>query len=377
MGSGASKGLQAAVDSVSKDELAQALSSLAEGDRAKLLAAIGAASATESTPAPPPGPPKTLTIKLSTGAEMPAIAFGCAFYDWKGMVAHGKDEASVQVPVALESGYRHLDTARSWGTEGAVGAALKAHIAAGVLKREDLFITAKVCHPMQSWVEGYEVDETLRFDFDDASLDVKKKVAEDVRESLANLGVDYVDMLLMHWPGNYCPHTGPAKDASRNRSMRQEIYEVFESFHRDGLAKGIGVCNFSKQHLQDLLADASIKPTVAHLEGTPYGLDDEMVAFCLANDVAVMAHQVFGTGSMGLFEDPVLSEVASKYDRSVAQVILRWLFQRGLGAIPRSSSRDHMTSNLDLDFTIESEDVERINSLNRNQHQRPDPNTIA
>lgn len=357
--------------SASEQQEVQAFSGLDEVHQPKLLSAISGELSNVSTQVPSPVHSKKLTIKLWTGAEMPAIAFGCAFYDWKGL-CQGKDQASVHIPAALESGYLHLDTARSWGTECPAGAALKERIAAGALRREDLFITAKVCHPMRSWVEGYQVIESLRFDFDDTSLDVKNKVAEDVRDSLKNLSVDYVDMLLMHWPGSY-----GSKDASRNRMLRRQIYEVFESFHRDGLAKGIGVCNFSKQHLQDLMAETSIKPAVAHLEGHPYGLDDEMVAFCHANDIAVMAHQVFGTGSMGLLEDPVLREVASKYDRTIAQVILRWLFQRGLGAIPRSSSRAHMTSNLDLDFTIELDDMERINSLNRNQHQRPDPKTIA
>lgn len=371
MGSGASKGIQAAVSSASKDELSQACSNLAESDREKLLSAIKPESPSVSTRASSTELSKQLTLKLSTGSEMPAIAFGCAFYDWDGMV-EGASHAQIHISAGLRSGYLHLDTARSWGTERAAGAALQEQIAAGVLKREDLFITAKVCHPLQGWCEGFKKRDSLRFDFDDASLDVKKKVAEDFRESLTNLGVDYVDMLLIHWPGNY-----KSKDASRNRPMRQQIYEVFESLYRDGLAKGIGVCNFAKQHLQDLMSDTTIKPMVAHLEGHPYGLDDEMVSFCLANDIAVMAHQVFGTGTMGLFEEPVLMEVASKYDRTVAQVILRWLFQRGCGAIPRSTSQAHMTSNLDLDFTIELEDMERINGLNRNQKQRPDPKSIA
>lgn len=351
--------------SSSQEDLSQALSKLTEANQAKLLSALGQTS-------PSKKPLGTLTIKLANGAEMPAIAFGCAFYDVKGML-QGADEARVHVPVALESGYRHLDTARSWGTERSVGDTLREQIAAGKLSREDLFITAKVCHPMKSWVkEGYICDESLRFDFEAADMDVKKKVAGDIQESLKNLGVDFVDVLLMHWPGNF-----GSQDASGNREVRKLIYEVFEAFYQNGLAKAIGVCNFSAQHIEDLIADTSIGPMVAHFESHPYGFNEELLSFCQKNSIAPMAHQPFGGGGLKLFEDPVLMELASKYDRNIAQLILRWLFQRGVGAMPRSSSRVNMASNLELDFAIESEDMERINGLNRNHFIRPDPKTIA
>jgi len=251
------------------------------------------------------------------------------------------------VPTALDLGYRNFDTALRWESEKFLGVMLGQAVNSGNLKREDVFISTKVCHPVKTWSPGYDSNPKLGFDFENLELDVKKCVNEHIQESLQNLGVDYVDLLLMHWPGNYNSQN------PRNRAVRKQIWEVFESIHKAGVAKAIGKCNFAVHHMKSLSADSCIKPIVAHIEGHPYGIDEDMVSFCKDNDMAMMAIAPFASGCLNLFKDPVLSELSIEYGCSVGQLILRWLRQRGLGVLPKSGNHERMASNLDLDFEIQ------------------------
>jgi len=304
---------------------------------------------------------------------MPAVGFGCAFYNWEGVNLDGAEEL---VSAALAAGYRNLDTARSWDSERLVGNALEQHMKAGSLRREDFFISTKVCHPEEAWVSTYKRPEGLGLDFEDPAVDISTKVAADIAASLKNLRVDYVDLLLCHWPGN-CDSQAPT-----NRAVRKQIWLALETARRQGLAKAIGVCNFAVHHLEGLIADTGIKPAVAHMEGHPYCIDEEFVSLCKSHGIVLVCHSPFASGnlfqeSLKVFEDAVLQELALKYRRNVGQVILRWLLQRGFGVLPKSSKQDRMTSNLELNFVIESTDMQRINALNANKHVRPDPKMIA
>jgi len=309
-----------------------------------------------------------MTIQLRTGAHMPVLGFGCAFYNWNSIDLDGAEK---MVSAALRAGYRNLDTARSWDSERLVGNVLAQHVKTGLLMRKDVFISTKVCHPEDIWHPTYKRRPGLGFNWEDPHLDVPTKVAADIQASLTNLRIEYVDLLLMHWPGNY------DSQASTNRVVRKKAWEAFENAHRLGHAKALGICNFAVHQLKDLMTDVSIKPAVAHIEGHPYCIDEEMVSFCKAHDIAVVAIAPFASGSFGLLEDQVLRELSSKYDRSVGQVILRWLHQRGLGALPKSMNCNRMASNLDIDFVIDTADIERINALNCNRRNRPDPRKIA
>lgn len=304
---------------------------------------------------------------------MPAIGFGCAFYDWQGVKTEGAEGI---VRAALAAGYRNLDTARSWDSEAAVGNALAEHVKAGSLKREEVFISTKVCHPEETWVSTYKRPKGLGFHFEDAALDVHTKVASDIAASLANLRVEYVDLLLCHWPGNY------ESQAPTNRTVRKEIWLALEAARKQGLTRAIGVCNFAVHHLEGLIADTGITPAVAHMEGHPYCIDEELVSFCNSHGIMLVCHSPFASGnlfeeSLDVFEDAVLQELATKYHRTVAQVILRWLLQRGFAVLPKSKNRDRMASNLETSFILEPVDIERINALNANKRVRPDPKKIA
>jgi len=258
------------------------------------------------------------TVRLNNGVTMPIIGFG--------VFQIPLEETQAAVEAALEAGYRHLDTAASYGNEEAVGAA----IAASGLPRDDLFVTTKL------WIQhaptGSVEDDTKRA-FD---------------TSLRRLGLDHLDLYLIHQPlGDYY---------SEWRAMQQ--------LHTEGRIRAIGVSNFHSDRLVDLIDHNEIPPAVNQIEAHPFHqrvADQELMR---ERGVQIESWGPFAEGRNDLFTDPVLSAIAEAHATSVAQVVLRWLIQRDVVVIPKSVRPDRMAQNLDIfDFALTDDQMKQIASL--------------
>jgi 2,5-diketo-D-gluconate reductase B len=266
---------------------------------------------------------------LSAGdATIPAIGLGTSNFEGGDKTVTGE-----AVATALELGYRHIDTAWKYGSEGAVGEGMRA---SGV-PRGEIFLCTKVSH------------EYLRAaDF-----------ARSVDESLANLGVDYVDLLLVHWPNAAIPP--------------QETMGALAKAKRDGLARHIGVANFNIALLDQAIALCPEPLVNLQGEGHPYIDTTKIVEACRARGIVFTAYCPLGRGR--LFSDPVLAEIAKAKGRTVAQVALRWLVQRGnIVPIPRSSNPGRLAENLDVfGFTLSDGEMARIGTLKRADRRIANP----
>lgn len=266
------------------------------------------------------------TTTLHNGVEMPWFGLGV-------FKMQGGEEAVSAVKFALELGYRSIDTAAVYRNEEGVGQA----IAEFSIPREELFITTKVWNSEQ----GYET--TL------AAFD----------ESMEKLGLDYLDLYLVHWP---MPEKGKYK----------ETWKALEKLYKDGRIRAIGVSNFQIHHLEDLMADCEVVPMVNQVEYHPRLTQKELHDFCKKNKIQLEAWSPLMQGQ--LLDDPTLMEIANKYNKSVAQVILRWDLQNEVVTIPKSVKPERMKENADIfDFELSTEDMKKINSLNEDRRVGPNP----
>ena len=252
----------------------------------------------------------------SHGATIPALGFGTS------PMTGSLDPA--EIVAALKAGYRHIDTARKYGTERAVGEAIRG---AGV-PRSDIFLTTKVSH------------EYLRAD----------DFARSVDDSLETLGVDHVDLLMVHWPNP--------------EIALSETMPALAKAKRSGLARHIGVANFNIA-LLDQAIRLCPEPLVAlQAEYHPYLDQSKLIAAARARGLVYIAYCPLGRGR--LFEDKVLAEIAQKRGRSIAQIALRWLMQQNVAAIPRSSNPGRIADNFKVfDFTLDDGEMDRISALRR------------
>ncbi|QES44828.1 oxidoreductase [Streptomyces venezuelae] len=272
---------------------------------------------------------KVPPITLNNGVEMPQLGFGV----WQVP----DDEAEKAVATALEAGYRSIDTAAIYGNEEGTGKA----IAASGVAREDLFVTTKL------WNSDQGYDATLRA-FD---------------TSLEKLGLDYVDLYLIHWPV-------PSKDAY------VDTYKAFEKIHADGRAKSIGVSNFLPEHLKRLLGETSIIPAVNQIELHPHLQQHASREFHAEQGIATEAWSPLGSGK-GLLEVPAIIAIAQKHGRSPAQIVLRWHIQLGNVVIPKSVTPSRIKENIDVfGFELDPEDMAAISALNEDRRIGPDPATF-
>ncbi|WP_445397418.1 aldo/keto reductase [Streptomyces sp. LE64] len=269
---------------------------------------------------------KVPPVILNNGVEMPQLGFGV----WQVPDA----EAERAVATALEAGYRSVDTAAVYENETGTGRAL----AASGLPREELFVTTKL------WNSDQGYDATMRA-FD---------------ASLARLGLDRVDLYLIHWPA---PALGKAVDT----------YRAFEKIHAEGRATSIGVSNFLREHLERLIEATSIIPAVNQIELHPRLQQREAREFHAQQGIATEAWSPLGQGK-GLLEVPAIVAIAQKHGRTPAQVVLRWHVQLGNVVIPKSVTPSRIVENIDVyGFELDTEDLAAISALNENRRLGPDP----
>lgn len=245
------------------------------------------------------------------------------------------DEVIRSVRTALEVGYRHIDTAAFYENEEGVGQAIRE----SGIRREEVFVTTKVWNSDQ----GYE--STLKA----------------FHTSLKKLGFDYIDLYLVHWPV---------------KEKYKETYKALEKLYKDGFVRAIGVSNFQIHHLEHILADCEIKPMVNQVEFHPRLTQKELLAFCKQHQIQLEAWSPLMRGGE-LLNEPTLVDIAQKYEKTPAQVILRWDLQHEVVTIPKSVTPQRIAQNANIfDFTLTKEEMDAIDALNENRRIGPDPDNF-
>jgi diketogulonate reductase-like aldo/keto reductase len=320
------------------------------------------------------------TLALHNGVTMPTLAFGTAFGDWVGATEFQgflPEQAWRAVTLALDSGYRAFDCARAYGTERIVGTLLGQRFASGELTREELFITTKLAHPAAP--PHINISHRRTWDADKVE-DIAQKIRDDMVDTLDDLGLGYVDLLLMHWPGGFGENaTG---DPDFPRKARAIIWRTFCELADKGAARAIGVSNFTIGHLRQLMEDIpgpERRPTVNQVEIHPYCRDPELEAFCREEGIVVTAYAPFASGAFGMLEDRTLAAIAERHGKTTGQVVLRWHLQSGRTALPKTSKAHRMAENQDIyDFALSEEEMQAIDGLGVGDPRRtcPDPSSV-
>lgn len=268
-------------------------------------------------------------FKLNNGVKIPVVGLGVFRLE-------DAKEAYDTVKSGLQNGYRHIDTAMIYGNEEAVGKAIRD----SGIARSQIFVTTKLWNDDQR----------------------SGKVQEAIDSSLKKLGMDYVDLYLVHWPvkGTYV-----------------SIWKGMEKVYKSGKAKAIGVSNYNPHHLDDLLKEAEIVPAVNQIECHPYLTQEAVIDYCHQKGIIPEAWSPLGAGKSDVLSDPVIGKVAEKYGKTPAQIILRWNVERGVVVIPKSSNPKRQTENLEvLNFKLKDEDIKLICSLNKNKRLGSDPDNF-
>lgn len=255
-----------------------------------------------------------MDFTLSNGIKMPAVGIGTFLMT--------PEQAEDAVFAALTNGYRMIDTANAYMNERAVGRGMKR----SGITREDIFLSTKI------WASEYEKENA-------------------VEKSLELLDVDYIDLLYIHQPsGNYMAG-----------------YRLLEKAYKEGKIKAIGISNFHDEKLEHLLAECEIKPHVIQLEKHPYFSDTKTLNMLKPYGVKLMAWYPLGHGDKALLEEPIFTALAEKYNKTTAQIILRWHVQKGTAVIPGSTNPVHIKENADIfDFSLTEIEMQQIHSLNKN-----------
>ncbi len=260
-------------------------------------------------------------ILLNDGIKLPIIGFGT----YKAKEQDGIDA----VAIAIKNGYTLIDTAAIYGNEEAVGKGIKA---SGV-PRENLFITTKL------WREFLNYEET--------------KV--ELEKSLERLDVDYIDLYLIHWPAN-------AKNYDNWQQANADSWRAMEELQAEGKIKSIGVSNFFQEHLEALLKTAKVTPSVNQIEFHPGYWQQELTEYCKEQNIVIEAWSPLGKAVV--FDNEVLTSIATKHNKSVAQVCLRWVIQHNVIAIPKSTTPKRIIENLEIfDFELTEEEMSSIDAL--------------
>ncbi|USK70279.1 aldo/keto reductase [Peribacillus asahii] len=271
------------------------------------------------------------TTTLYNGVKMPWLGIGVF------KVEEGPELVNA-VKFAIKHGYRSIDTAAIYENEEGVGQAIREGLDETGISREELFVTSKVWNSdlgYESTIAAYET-------------------------SLKKLGLDYLDLYLIHWPveGKY-----------------KEAWRALETLYKEGKVKAIGVSNFQIHHLEDLMKDAEIKPMVNQVEYHPRLTQKEVQAFCQEHGIRLEAWSPLMQGQ--LLDNPILQEIAHTHNKTIAQVIIRWDLQNGVVTIPKSTKEHRIVENSAVfDFELTKEEMQRIDELNQNHRVGPDPDNF-
>jgi 2,5-diketo-D-gluconate reductase A len=270
-------------------------------------------------------------VMLSNGRTIPQLGFG--------VFQIKPADTAEAVSTALQTGYRHIDTAEMYGNEKEVGEA----IAKSGLNRADVFVTSKLSN--------------------DAHLPDDARAAFDL--SLEELGFDYLDLFLIHWP---LP--------TRYDGDFVSTWRTLEEFYRDGRARSIGVSNFQPHQIRRLHAEAEIPPAIDQIECHPYLTQDDVRGFCAEHQIAIEGWSPIAQGEV--LEDPTIREIAERVGKTPAQTVLRWHIERGDIIFPKSVTASRIRENFAIfDFELSGEDVGAISALNKNDRTGPDPDKFS
>ncbi len=267
------------------------------------------------------------TFELHNGVQMPYFGLG---------VYQSEDGSEVinAVKVALNHGYRHIDTAAIYNNEEGVGTGIRE----SEVDRNDMFLVSKVWNTDQ----GY--DSALKA-FD---------------ASLERLGTDYLDLYLVHWPKG---------------EISKETWKALEKLYKEKRVRAIGVSNFLQHHLEDLLISAEIVPMVNQMEFHPYLVQQDLIDYCNSKGIQYEAWSPLMQGN--IFDLDIMKDLASKYNKTIAQIVLRWDLQKGVVTIPKSSKKERIVANSDLfNFELSEEDVQLLDRLEKGKRFGPDPDNF-
>jgi len=286
------------------------------------------------------------TVTLSSGHKIPMVGLG-TFLSKPGEVLNA-------VEVALRSGYRHVDGAHVYGNESEVGKA----IANSGIKREELFLTSKL------WNTFHRPEEVIPA----------------LKKTLADLGVDYIDLYLIHWPIAFVksdtlfPADADGKNIMDNDAHFKDTWKAMEKCVEEGLARSIGVSNFNVDQIKQILEVATIPPAMNQVENHPYLQQNELVEFCKSKNIAITAYAPLGAPARPwtesddpvLMEESIVKQIAEKYNKTPANVLVRFQLQRDIIVIPKSVTESRIISNFDvLDFELSEEDMNALRGLER------------
>lgn len=272
-------------------------------------------------------------IEFYNGNQMPMLGLGT-------FRVENDDTCKEAVKHAIESGYRSIDTAKVYGNEEQVGQGIKEGLESTGLNREDIFVTSKLF-------------------FEDFG---RENVAQAYETSIQKLGLDYLDLYLVHWPGT-------------NEAVMIDTWKGMEDLYKDNKVKNIGVSNFNPDHFEALLAQVSIKPVINQVEFHPYFTQEKLRKYLEAQNIYMESWSPFMNAQ--ILNDETLNEIGKEVNKSAAQVIIKWNMQHNVVVIPKSVTSSRIEENIDVfDFELSADQMKRIDDLNKDQRIGPDPDTF-
>lgn len=308
-------------------------------------------------------------IQFNDGGWIPSMGFGTGttYFD-------RPDDVSEGIVKAVKAGFRLIDAAVVYGTEVGVGKGVKKVVEDGLCKREDLFITTKLSPTLLSYQE----------------------VVAMVDDCLTNLQLKYIDLMMIHYPGisSLAKNKEPSNDPKVNEESRIEMWDALQACQKEGKIKHIGVSNFTRRHLEQLINNPRCKiiPVANQIEFNPYMVDKDILEVCKEHNIIVQAYAPIGSGPLkpesgfdensnwNLLEDLTLKAIATKKECTVAQVCMAYALQKGVGVVTKTEKEERMKENLSstkIAGQLTKEDIEEIDLLNKNMRKFWDPYSIA